>query len=102
MSVKPPLAKWSANTVKSTPNNPSVSKSKVISFTFSAPFCISIVLLPALKGFTLPVPNVVSRSTLTFVGVTGSDPAPPDKVNSALVVNNCKNLAGSRCLITLT
>ena len=60
------------------------------------------MLLPALNGLTLPVPNVVSLNTLTLVGVTGSEPEPPDKVNSALVVSNCKNLAGNKCLITLT
>jgi len=43
----------------------------------------------------LPVPNVVSLNTFTLVGVTGSEPEPPDKVNSALVVSNCKNLAGN-------
>ena len=61
-----------------------------------------MVLFPALNGLISPVPNVVSLSTFTFVGVTGSEPAPPDKVNSELVVNNCKNLAGNKCFITLT
>ena len=37
-----------------------------------------------------------------LVGVTACVPEPPDSVNSALVVNICKNLPGNKCLITLT
>ena len=60
------------------------------------------MLFPALTGRTSHEPNVVSRNTFTFVGVTGVDPVPPDKVNSALVVNTCKKRAGNKCLMTFT
>lgn len=60
------------------------------------------MLLPALTGRTSEQPNVVSRNTLTFVGETGVEPVPPDKVNSELVVSICRNLAGNKCLMTFT
>ena len=79
-----------------------MSKSNVISFTFSVPFCTSIVELPARRGLTCDVPKVVSLKTLMLVGVTACVPEPPESVNSALVVNICRNLPGNKCLITLT
>ena len=98
----PPRVRCSASIVRSRPTKPSVSKSNVTSLTFSSPFCTMMVLAPARSGRTSPEPKVVSRKTLTLVGVTGWVPVPPDSVNSELVVMICRNRPGIIWRMTLT